>query len=278
MSLGKLINRLLALSPAVVTAGLAIHCRTFKDEYEWAAYTPAQQIGLLRYQDLVARTTLATKSGDLKAMLPLVDEWRATAQDDRGLPMVAVALDDTSADGVKSEIFASFDKLISTCAAKCAKEKDKDSAMKLMALLDASESFKYHDPFAFTTTCVTQRKVLREILAAPLDASNKKLIATRLETFEINLKPLQPLFRHSEKLYWENQLRENRMPTNAEVLAPTRPVNGPDTLAEAKTPLRLASNMRHVDVVDDLEVCVSAKQSLANALEKAVSQLKAPAK
>jgi hypothetical protein len=200
MSARTLAYKFMALTPVIFLAGLAVHARTYTDQYQPQEQTPLEQAAITAFVPVLKETkpVLSRRGGkgsdeDLRNV---ADLWISSAEQGRLGPLYPVSLDDSPSEGVKGQIFSTKSLLVGRLLALSRREAQAGKAD--MAATDALRAVWVAQVLKFSCydsvhACATeQRRALELILdASPsLSENTYAMLAGELHELKTKQRPM----------------------------------------------------------------------------------------
>lgn len=237
-----LVYKLMVLSPVMLMTVIAIHARTYYDPYTPIRALPEDEAAINAYGPITKKTAsfLSRRQHvhDYEGARKLALEWIHEADCGRLKALNPTALDDTSQDGAKADIFMFRSRLAQEIALNANREEalsDPTQAIRDMLLsMRLQEVGKYSDLQSVYQAATAQRQTatwLRSLVskASPSAAQELQRGLRKLIAHQDSLEPLKVRVRH---LVIEDRSRKGQraLPIEEAKMMATFDATGPDRL------------------------------------------------
>jgi len=203
MGLRKFINELLVVSPFLLVGGLTVQARTRVENYVPDQYSIQLNRKIMAYSEPVRLVETALAEGishvDAVQVRKIAETWRNMSHDGALQPLMPETRDDSTRDGIKSQIRKAADDLASALQYVAKKEIRNGryfaAANDAILSVEAIQGFKYSDLYSVGMLSVRQNGafMIVQSVAPKLNAQERAALTRRLMAVRQNEKPLAEL-------------------------------------------------------------------------------------
>ena len=196
----KLLYSVMVCLPAIVVGSTALEAWLRPITYEWPEVSPVQAERLAAYGPLVrdAQALFRDRSSTLERAERLADRWIELVRKGSLRPVYSMNANDGVRVGLKSEVFSARRQLairLKVSGAKLAPIDPDRAVLNLLRATEISESFKYGDFDALSSSADDQTEVLSSLSQVLARASSgvQAKVKSKLIALGASLPALQPL-------------------------------------------------------------------------------------
>lgn len=221
-----LVNKLMAVAPFVLLAGIGVQSRTYADDYQPVSSSPEHDQATLAYRDevIATRHILAqpTSPDRTRALRRLAARWTEGAKSGRLKTLRPVAYDDTSMEGVRGDITGLTVRLTVELTILGRREHDagelQTAAEHYLRALRVAEVTKYFDFQSVTKGAMAQRRTVTLLtqLIPSLPEDERIKVADALTELQNGQRSLSDIGILTRRQYLEASAREGRQPLGIE--------------------------------------------------------------
>lgn len=225
MTARKLVYRLMVFAPAIFLVGIGVHARGISTSYDTLANDHRTEQNILAYIPVLQASEPYASSfakAPIERTKQIARRWIGDAEKGILNPLVPVAYEDTSSEGVKSQIFEAKGRIVRALLRDIEPSmksgRTEDAAESAVLALKLSNVLKYSDFVSMFNCAAEQRRVMREIepLVTKLDAKNQAAISEAIATLKLDTKRVSTLVRRTKKLFMDWRTRHGSEPLSIE--------------------------------------------------------------
>jgi hypothetical protein len=221
MSARKLIYRFMVLAPALFLAGIGVNARSISTEFDTVrndSRSDAQIFAYVPYMRECQAPLRHDSESDLRLAMRTAKDWIAGAQEGKLKPLLPSAYEDTSSEGVKSQVFDAKStlegRIISGIQDKVEAGKFEEATRCTVTALELGEILKYSDFISLYNCASEQRRALLAIQPCVdrLSPDQRERIRIAVRRVQTNSDQVDRMVRRSRNLFLAWRVRNHYQP------------------------------------------------------------------
>ncbi len=289
MSARKLVYKLMVCAPAIFMAGLGVHARTMESDFDFVANDTATESRIQAYvpfvreaADVMPSRNPAVWSGVARSV---ARDWARAAEKCDLRPLHPISYDDTSSDGVKSQVFeteARIEVSLRRAVADDLQRNDLNAATAdTVLILRLANVLKLSDFASMFTGAAQQRHALQVIepYIGMLSNLDRKALAQELPRLSVRRSTTEEMVVRSKQLFltWRKRTACDPLSIEDTQILSDIPalVNGDHMVTMEQLRMRLLTlgDDKLPEYCSALRVGILSQDRLTKTVEKLSSQL-----
>jgi hypothetical protein len=189
----------MTIAPAIFLGGIGVHARAMLNGWDFVENDPKTEASILRYGQFLGQIAPGLREGHIESTRDAATKWVANYQNGTLPDLNPIAYDDTTSDGVKSQIFLAKSRLcalLSSHATKSLQEGNSAEGMKDLTIwIKLGDAGKFSDFISLFNGTTEQRRViyLVEKYRNKFSKDQLRTIASELDQIKHDQKAVERL-------------------------------------------------------------------------------------